>query len=125
MSKRAITSDKLAPLAGPFSSAIVSGELVYLSGQVAQDPHTGKLINGDVRAQTDQIFRNLSVVLEAAGMTLANVLRVGVFLTDIKDFAAMNEIYARHFSQPYPARTCIGVAALPLGAQVEMDVVAG
>ena len=124
MSKKAITSHKIAPLAGPFSPAIVSGELVYLSGQVAQDPHTGKLIDGDVRAQTEQIFRNLAAVLEAAGLTLANVIRVGVYLTDIKNFAAVNEIYARHFSQPYPARTCIGVAALPLGAQVEMDLVA-
>jgi 2-iminobutanoate/2-iminopropanoate deaminase len=124
MSRESIVSSKLAPVAGPFSPAIRSGDLIYLSGQVAQDATSGKLIAGDVRAQTEQIFSNLSAVLEAAGKNLSDVIRVGVYLTDMGDFAAMNEVYARHFTKPYPARTCIGVASLPLKAQVEIDVVA-
>ena len=124
MAKTAITSDKIARAAGPFSAAIRTGDLIYLSGQVAQDPASGKLIEGDVRAQTEQIFKNLKAVLEAAGKDLSDVVRVGVYLTDIGDFATVNEIYARHFSPPYPARTCIGVAALPLGATVEIDLIA-
>jgi 2-iminobutanoate/2-iminopropanoate deaminase len=124
MTREAIVSDKVAPAAGPFSSAILSEGLLLLSGQVAQDPKTGKLIEGDVRAQTEQIFKGLSAVLEAAGKTLSDVIRVGVYLTDIGDFGAMNEVYARHFAAPFPARTCIGVASLPLGARVEIDLMA-
>jgi 2-iminobutanoate/2-iminopropanoate deaminase len=91
---------------------------------VAQDPVTGKLIGGDAKAQAEQIFANLKVVLAAGGRTLADVVRVGVYLTDIADFATVNEVYARHFAAPFPARTCIGVAALPLGASVEIDLIA-
>lgn len=124
MTKKAISSDKIARAAGPFSAAIHSGTMIYLSGQVAQDPATGKLIEGDVRAQTEQIFKNLKAVLEAAGKSLNDVVRVGVYLTNIGDFAVVNEIYAQHFTAPFPARTCIGVAALPLGAIVELDLIA-
>ncbi|QPC92607.1 RidA family protein [Mesorhizobium sp. INR15] len=124
MTRQAITSDKLPPVAGPFSPGMKATSAIYLSGQVAQDPRTGKLISGDVKAQAEQIFANLKVALEAGGRTLADVVRVGVYLTDISDFGAVNEIYARHFSAPFPARTCIGVAALPLGATVEMDLIA-
>ncbi|MEO5758076.1 MAG: Rid family detoxifying hydrolase [Mesorhizobium sp.] len=124
MTRQAITSDKLPPVAGPFSPGMKATSAIYLSGQVAQDPLTGKLISGDVKAQAEQIFANLKVALEAGGRTLADVVRVGVYLTDISDFGAVNEIYARHFSAPFPARTCIGVAALPLGATVEMDLIA-
>jgi 2-iminobutanoate/2-iminopropanoate deaminase len=99
------------------------GGLLFLSGQVAQDPATGKLIEGDAAAQAEQILRNIAVALEGAGKGLGDVVRVGVYLADMADFAAMNEAYARHFSKPFPARTAIGVAALPLGAAVEMDVV--
>jgi 2-iminobutanoate/2-iminopropanoate deaminase len=98
--------------------------MLYLSGQVAQDPSTGRIVAGDVSRQTEQIFANVSSVLEAAGMTFANVVRVGVFLTDIRDFQAMNAAYARFFEAPYPARTTVAVAALPLGAAVEIDLVA-
>jgi 2-iminobutanoate/2-iminopropanoate deaminase len=124
MTREAIVSTKIAPAAGPFSAAMRSDDLIYLSGQVAQDPSTGKLIAGDVRAQLEQIFANLTAVLHAAGKTLSDVVRVGVYLIDIGDFAVMNEVYARHFAKPYPARTCIGVAALPLGARVEIDLIA-
>ncbi|HJP72815.1 MAG TPA: Rid family detoxifying hydrolase [Pseudonocardiaceae bacterium] len=123
MTREAITTDKLPAPVGPFSQGVRGGPLIYLSGQVAQDPVTGKLIDGDVARQTDQILRNITTTLEAAGKDLHDVIRVGVYLTDMADFAAMNEAYGKHFTQPYPARTAIGVAALPLGAVVEMDVV--
>ena len=124
MPREAFTSDKLTPSVGPFSHAVRGGELLYLSGQIGDDPATGRLVPGGVAAQTEQALRNLATVLDAAGRTLDDVVRVGVYLTDMSTFAAMNEVYARHFAQPYPARTTIGVAALPLGAAVEIDLVA-
>ena len=123
MPRQSFTSDRIGPPVGPFSQAVQgAGDAVYLSGQVGHDPATGRLAEG-VAAQTEQAFRNLSAVLEAAGRTLDDVVRVGVYLADMGDFAAMNEVYARWFEQPYPARTTIGVAALPLGAAVEIDMV--
>jgi 2-iminobutanoate/2-iminopropanoate deaminase len=123
MTRKAITSDKLPTQVIPISLAVYGGPLLYLSGQVAQDPATGKLIDGDVAQQTDQILRNIATALQAAGKDLDDVVRVGVYLTDMADFAAMNEVYGKYFTEPYPARTAIGVAALPLGAVVEMDAV--
>jgi 2-iminobutanoate/2-iminopropanoate deaminase len=125
MTRTPITSDKLAPLAGPFSPGVQSrsGPL-FISGQVGQDPATGALIDGDVTAQAHQALRNLAAVLEVAGKTLDDVERVGVYLADMADFEAMNEVYREHFRTPYPARTAIGVAALPLGAAVEFDAIA-
>jgi 2-iminobutanoate/2-iminopropanoate deaminase len=123
MTRDTIATDKLATAVGPFSLGVRGGGLLYLSGQVGQDPETGKLVGGDTASQAEQILRNIATALEAAGKDLGDVIRVGVYLTDMGDFAAMNEVYARHFSAPYPARTAIGVAALPLGAAVEMDVV--
>ncbi|HEY2824512.1 MAG TPA: Rid family detoxifying hydrolase [Gemmatimonadales bacterium] len=125
MTRQIVTTDKIAPAVGPFAAAVNARGVLYVSGQVALDPKTGKLIPGDVAAQAEQIFRNLAAVLEAAGKSFADVSRVGVYLTNMGDFAAMNAVYARHFEAPYPARTTIGVAALPLGASVEMDLVAG
>jgi 2-iminobutanoate/2-iminopropanoate deaminase len=124
MTKTAVTTDRIASPAGPFSPAIRVDETLYLSGQVAQDPTTGRLVAGDVTLQTEQIFANVYAVLQAAGKTFADVVRVGVFLTDIRDFQAMNAVYARFFESPYPARTTVAVAALPLGAAVEIDLVA-
>ena len=122
MSLTAIRSDKLAPPVGPFSQAIDSGSLIFLSGQVGLD-ESGKLVEGGIDAQARQIFRNLDAVLDAAGKSFADVVRVGVFLTDMGDFAALNAAYAGHFAEPYPARTTVAVAALPLGAAVEIDLV--
>ena len=99
--------------------------LLFFSGQVATDPATGELIEGDIAQQTDQVLRNLTAALAAAGKDLGDVIRVGVYLTDMSQFGAMNDVYVKHFTKPYPARTAIGVAALPLGAAVEMDVVVG
>jgi 2-iminobutanoate/2-iminopropanoate deaminase len=94
-----------------------------MSGQVGQDPTTGKLVAGGIAAETERVFRNLSAVLKAAGKGFDDVVRAGVYLTSMSDYVAMNGIYARHFSQPFPARTAIAVAALPLGACVEIDLV--
>lgn len=123
MTKQVITSDKLAPAAGPFSPAIHAGGFIFLSGQIGQDPATGKLVEGGIEPQAEQLFVNLRAVLEAAGKSFTDVVRAGVYLTSMDDFVAMNEIYARHMPSPYPARTTIAVAALPLGAAVEIDLV--
>jgi 2-iminobutanoate/2-iminopropanoate deaminase len=123
MTKIAIASPRLAPPVGPFSQAIRSGGTIFFSGQVGQDPATGKLVEGGVVAEAERLFLNLAAVLEEAGKTFDDVVRVGVFLTSMSDFATVNGIYAKHFSQPYPARTTIAAAALPLGASVEIDLI--
>jgi 2-iminobutanoate/2-iminopropanoate deaminase len=123
MSKTAITSPELAPPVGPFSQAVEVGGFLYFSGQVAQDPATGKVVEGGIVPETERVFQNLSAVLKAAGKSFDDVVRAGVFLTNMSDFAAMNSIYAKHFSQPFPARTTIAASALPLGACVEIDLV--
>ncbi|WP_069160344.1 Rid family detoxifying hydrolase [Nocardia altamirensis] len=122
MTRQTVTTDKIAPAVGPFSAAVL-GEFTFLSGQVAQDPATGALIDGDAATQAEQVLQNLTAVVEATGKTLDDVVRVGVYLTDMADFAAVNTVYAKHFHAPYPARTAIAVAALPLGAAVEMDAI--
>jgi 2-iminobutanoate/2-iminopropanoate deaminase len=109
---------------GPYSHAIEAGELVYLSGQTPLDPNTGKLVEGDVAAQAAQCFQNLFGVLAAAGLTSEEVVKVNVYLANMEDFAAMNTVYAGQFNPPYPARTTIGVASLPLGARVEIELIA-
>jgi 2-iminobutanoate/2-iminopropanoate deaminase len=108
---------------GPFSQAVDVGSFIYFSGQVGQDPTTGKLVAGGIAAETDRIFQNLSAVLKAAGKSFDDVVRAGVYLANMSDYATLNGTYAKHFSQPFPARTVIGVAALPLGACVEIDLV--
>jgi len=123
MSKTAILSPELAPPAGPFSQAVKIDGFLFFSGQVAQDPATGRVVEGGIVAETERVFQNLSAVLEAAGKSFDDVVRAGVFLTNMNDFAAMNGVYAKHFSQPFPARTTIGAAVLPLGACVEIDLV--
>jgi len=123
MSKIAITSPELTPPVGPFSQAVKADAFLYFSGQVGQDPTTGKLVTGGISAETERIFQNLSAVLKAAGKGFDDVVRAGVYLTNMSDYVALNGIYAKHFTQPFPARTAIGVAALPLGACVEIDLV--
>jgi 2-iminobutanoate/2-iminopropanoate deaminase len=125
MSRQAIVTNKVAPAIGPFSLGVRTGGFVFLSGQIALDPASGKLIAGDVGAQTEQIFRNIGAVLDASGKSFADVVKTAVFLADMKDFAAMNLIYARYFEAPFPARTTIAVAGLPLGAAVEIEVLVG
>ena len=123
MARKAIVSAK-ATSVGPYSHGIDSDGLIFLSGQTPMDPVSGKIIEGDLKAQTQQSFNNLFGVLEAAGLTPNDVQKVNVFLTDMNDFAAMNEVYKRQFSEPYPARTTIGVASLPLGAKIEIEMIA-
>ena len=123
MSKTAIASPELAPPVGPYSQAVDAGGFIYFSGQVGQEPTTGKLVPGGIAAEADRVFQNLSAVLKAAGKSFDDVVRVGVFLTSMTDYVALNGVYARHFREPFPVRTTIAVAALPLGACVEMDLV--
>ena len=120
----AITSDKIARPVGPFSPAVRGENVIYLSGQVGQEPVTGKMIDGGVGEQAARALENVKVVLEAAGRSMGDVLRVGIFLVDMTDFAVVNDVYARYFAAPYPARTTVAVAALPLGALVEIEVIA-
>ena len=122
MTIQAIKSDALAPPVGPFSPAIRSGDFIFFSGQVAQDPATGKLVQGGIEAEARQLFKNLATLLEAAGKSFADVVKANVFLTVIQDFAAINAIYAEQFDAPFPARTTVAVAALPLGASIEIEL---
>ena len=118
----AIRSNQLSPPVGPFSPAVRADGFIVFSGQVGQDPATGKLIEGGVEAEARQLFANLATLLDAAGKSFSDVVRASVFLSDIRDFAAVNAIYAAHFKEPYPARTTVAVAALPLGARIEIEL---
>ena len=126
MSKRIVRTDRApAPFQGaPYSQGIVHGELVFVSGQLGVDPETGEMVKGGIGAQTERVLQNVSAVLEAAGSRLANVLNVSIFLVDLGDFAAMNEIYAKHVGPDFPARATVQIGALPSGALVEIAVVA-
>jgi 2-iminobutanoate/2-iminopropanoate deaminase len=123
MNKTAIASPELAPPVGPFSQGIEVGGFIYFSGQVGQDPANGKVVEGGIAAETERVFQNLAAVLKAAAKSFDHVVRAGVYLTSMGDYAVLNGIYAKHFSRPFPARTVIAVAALPLGACVEIDLV--
>lgn len=120
---KAIYSDMLPPPVGPFSPAVHSGDLLFFSGQVGQEPSTGKLVAGGVEAEARQLLRNLATLLAAADKSFADVVKANIYLTHIEDFKAVNEIYAEQFEQPFPARTTIGVAALPLGASIEIELI--
>jgi 2-iminobutanoate/2-iminopropanoate deaminase len=125
MSRNAITSAPGAPDAvGPYSYAVRTGDLIFFSGQTPLDPATGKLVTGDITVQTERVFMNLEAVLHASSRTFADVVKVNVFLVDMADFAAMNAVYATKFEAPYPARSTVAVAALPVGARVEIELVA-
>ena len=123
--KKDIISTPNAPAAvGPYSQAVRCGELVFLSGQIAINPATGKLVEGDITAQATQVCKNIAAVLESQGLSLANVVKTTVFITDITQFAVVNKVYAEHFPAPCPARSCVEVSALPLGALVEIEAIA-
>jgi 2-iminobutanoate/2-iminopropanoate deaminase len=120
-----VQSDKLPKPAGPYSPAVAFSRLLFVSGQAAKDPATGQLVGTDIESQTEQVLKNIASILEAAGSSLDHVLRCGVFLTDIADFARMNAVYARVFGDNRPARTTVQVTALPApGLRVEIDAVA-
>lgn len=123
MSRQTIDAPGAASV-GPYSHAAGNGDLLFLSGQTPIDPAASKLVTGSIADQTRQCFSNLFAVLTAAGLTEKDVVNVQVYLTDMNDFAEMNEVYAQQFSKPYPARTTIGVASLPLNANVEIGMIA-
>jgi 2-iminobutanoate/2-iminopropanoate deaminase len=123
MPKQAITPPKGKAI-GPYSLGIASGDLVFVSGQIPLDAATGKLVEGDVSAQARQSLENVKAVLEAAGLSFAHVVKTTIFLTDMADFAAVNEVYKAYVSEPYPARSTIAVAALPMAAKVEIEMIA-
>ena len=121
MTKQIISTDRAPQAIGTYSQAVRAGDTVYLSGQIPLDPATMTLVDGDIDVQICRVFDNLAAVAEAAGGSFRDVVKLNVFLTDLGHFARVNDIMAEYFQQPYPARAAIGVAALPRGAQVEMD----
>lgn len=123
MSRQIIATANAPKAIGPYSQAVRSGNTVYFSGQIPLDPATGELVGGDITAQTQRVFENLKAVCAAAGGSLAQLVRVGIYLTDLGNFAAVNAVMAECCTQPYPARSTIGVASLPRGAQVEIDAI--
>ena len=124
MTRDHIHSERGPAAIGPYSQGVWAGELLFLSGQTPIDPATGKLVEGDVAAQTRRVFDNLEAVLGGAGLTMHDVVKCNVFLTTMDDFAAMNEVYGQRFEAPFPARSTVAVAGLPLGARVEIELVA-
>jgi len=122
--RQAVSAPDAAKPIGPYSPAIRAGNLLFISGQVGFDPATGALVDGDISAQTDQVMRNITTLLQAAGTDFAHVVRTTVFLADMNEFAKMNEVYARYVVDPPPARSTVQVARLPRDARVEIDVIA-
>ena len=125
MTKQAIHSEQAPAAIGPYSQAVRHGDIVFLSGQIPLDPATMQLVEGDIAAQVHRVFQNLRAVCEAAGGGLDSIVKLNVYLTDLGNFAIVNEIMQAYFAEPYPARAAVGVAALPLGAEVEVEAVLG
>ncbi len=119
-----VSTDRAPAAIGPYSQAVVFGDLVFTSGQIALDPNTGQMVGDDIVQQTQQVMQNLAAVLEAAGASLDTVIRTTVYLASLSDFAAMNEVYSRFFGNNRPARSTVQAAALPRGALVEIDAIA-
>ena len=122
--RTAITAEGAPRVLGPYAQAVAVGDLVFCAGQVGLDPASGRLVPGGVEAETARVLENLAAVLAAAGLGLGDVVKTTVYLVDLGEFAAMNAVYGRYFSPPYPARATVGVAALPAGARVEIEAVA-
>jgi reactive intermediate/imine deaminase len=123
MPREPVSTDRAPAAIGPYSQAVRAGGTVYLSGQIPLDPATGELVQGDIAAQTRRVFDNLRAVCAAAGGSLDDVVRIGIYVMDLADFAAVNAVMAENFQAPYPARSTIQVAGLPRGARVEIDAV--
>lgn len=124
MPRQATHSDSAPQAIGPYSQAVRAGNTLYLSGQIPLDPATGALVTGDIAAQATRVFENLKAVLAAGDATFDDVVRVAIYMTDLGHFGAVNAVMAKYFREPYPARSTIGVAALPKGVAVEVDVIA-
>lgn len=123
MDKQAIHTKHAPEAIGPYSQAVRHGNTVYCSGQIPLDPASGELVGGDITTQTRRVFDNLAAVADAAGCSLANAVRIGIYLTDLGDFAAVNAVMAEVFEQPFPARATVEVAGLPKGVAVEIDAI--
>jgi len=121
MSKTVISAENAPKAIGPYSQAISANGVLATSGQLPINPATGKIVEGDIKAQTEQCFKNIKAILAAAGLTVDNIIKTTVFLADIADFAAMNEVYAQNITSDFPARSAFQVAALPMGAKVEIE----
>ena len=121
--KQVISTDKAPAAIGTYSQAVKAGETVYMSGQIPLDPATMEVVSGDFKAQAVQVFKNLQAVAEAAGGSLSDLVKLNIYMTDLSNFATVNEVMAEFVSQPYPARAAVEVSALPKGVQVEMDAV--
>ncbi len=125
MATKQVIKPRRSPAAvGPYNHAVRTGELLFCAGQIPIDPATGNLVGDDIKAQTERALENIKLILEDQRLTLGNVVKSTVFLTNLADFAAMNEVYARYFTSDYPARSTVQVAALPKGAAVEIEVIA-
>jgi 2-iminobutanoate/2-iminopropanoate deaminase len=124
MARETVSTEKAPKAIGPYAQAIIANGFVYTAGQIPLDPQTGNIVDGGIKQQTRQVMENLRAVLEAAGSSLNQVLKATVFLKDIGDFAAMNEIYAEYFGEAKPARSTVAVAELPRNALIEIDLVA-
>lgn len=124
MNKQAISTKEAPAAVGPYSQGIISGGLIFLSGQVPLDPASGKIVSEDIEVQTAQVCKNLAAVLASQGLDLSAVVKTTVFITDISQFAKVNAVYKQYFPEPCPARSCVEVAALPLGAAIEIEAVA-
>jgi len=122
--KTVIKPSKAAPAVGPYNHAVRTGDLLFCAGQIPLDPANGNLVGGDIKAQTTRVLENVKTILDDQKLTFANVVKSTVFLTNLADFAGMNEVYAKYFTSDFPARSTIQVAALPKGAIVEIEVVA-
>jgi 2-iminobutanoate/2-iminopropanoate deaminase len=122
--KKVIASSEAPAAAGPYSQAVASGNMLFCAGQIPLDPKTGELVAGDVTAQATRVLENLGAVLRGNAMNYSHVVKTTVFLVDLADFAGMNEVYAKYFHEPFPARSTIQVAALPRGARVEIEAIA-
>ncbi len=123
--KRIIATDAAPKAVGPYSQAVALGDLLFCAGQIPLDPVTGEIVGADVATQAERVCENVKAVLAANDMTFSHVLKATVFLTTMDDFAAMNAVYARYFTEPFPARSTVAVAGLPRGAKVEIEVTAG
>ena len=124
MSREAVSSPNAPRPIGPYSAALRAGQWLFISGQVPVDPASGRLAGGDIRTETRQVLDNIDALLRAAGLTFAHVVRTSVFLADMRDFSAMNDVYSTYFSEPYPARSTIQAARLPRDVRVEIDAIA-
>ncbi len=122
--RKPVSSDQAPKAVGPYSQAVVHAGIAYLSGQIPLDPSTGQIVDGDIAAQTERVLLNLKAVLETAGASLDSVLKTSVFLRDMSDFPKMNEVYARYFPAPHPARSTVQAARLPRDVGVEIDCIA-